>query len=56
MGDLVFYGGLNGANLGNQQFTSRNMTFSNAVTAITQSFDWGKFITLFRRVFRPDFK
>jgi len=41
MTDLVFYGGLSGANLGNQQFTSRNMKFYNAVSAVTQTYDWG---------------
>ncbi|CAF9932953.1 MAG: hypothetical protein HETSPECPRED_008499 [Heterodermia speciosa] len=41
MADLVFEGGLNGANWGNQQFTMRNLTFSNAVTAINQIWDWG---------------
>ena len=41
MTDLVFEGGLNGANWGNQQFTMRNLTFSNAVTAINQLWDWG---------------
>lgn len=39
--DLVFYGGLYGANIGNQQFTMRNLTFYNAVTAINQLYDWG---------------
>lgn len=38
--DLVFHGGLFGAIFGNQQFTMRNFTFSNAVTAIEQTFDW----------------
>ncbi|KAK5137834.1 hypothetical protein LTR08_006602 [Meristemomyces frigidus] len=41
MNDLVFYGGLNGAVFGNQQFTMRNLTFNNAVTAIDQVWDWG---------------
>ncbi|OJD35686.1 glycoside hydrolase family 55 protein [Diplodia corticola] len=39
--DLVFYGGLNGAVFGNQQFTMRNLTFYNAVTAINQIWSWG---------------
>ncbi|KAF2220187.1 pectate lyase superfamily protein-domain-containing protein [Elsinoe ampelina] len=39
--DLVFYGGLNGVAFGNQQFTMRNLTFYNAVTAISQIWDWG---------------
>ena len=41
MNDLVFYGGLDGAVFGNQQFTMRNLTFYNAVNAIDQSYDWG---------------
>jgi len=41
MNDLVFYGGLNAATFGNQQFTMRNLTFYNAVTAINQIWDWG---------------
>ena len=41
MTDLVFYGGLTGAVFGNQQFTMRNLTYYNAVTAIDQLYDWG---------------
>ncbi|KAH8601293.1 glycoside hydrolase family 55 protein [Bisporella sp. PMI_857] len=41
MTDLTFYGGLNGITVGNQQFTMRNLTFYNAVTAINQLWDWG---------------
>ena len=41
MTDLIFNGGLNGAVLGNQQFTMRNMTFNNANTAIKQIWNWG---------------
>ena len=41
MNDLIFNGGLNGAVLGNQQFTMRNLTFNNAVTAIKQIWNWG---------------
>lgn len=41
MSDLVFNGGRYGANWGNQQFTMRNLTFNNAVTAINQIWDWG---------------
>ena len=41
MTDLTFYGGLYGGNFGNQQFTMRNMTFYNTVTAINQLYDWG---------------
>ena len=36
MNDLVFNGGMNGATFGNQQFTMRNLTFNNAITAISQ--------------------
>lgn len=40
MTDLVFHGGLNAMAMGNQQFTMRNLTFYNAVTAISQIWDW----------------
>lgn len=41
MTDLTFQGGLYGLNVGNQQFTMRNMTFDGCVTAINQFYDWG---------------
>ena len=41
MNDLVFYGGLKGVAFGNQQFTVRNLSFFNVVTAISQIWDWG---------------
>lgn len=41
MTDLTFNGGLIGAQVGNQQFTMRNLVFNNCVTAITQLWDWG---------------
>ncbi|KAF8847257.1 pectin lyase-like protein [Acephala macrosclerotiorum] len=41
MNDLVFYGGKIGAFFGNQQFTVRNLTFFNTVTAVDQIWDWG---------------
>lgn len=41
LGDLVFEGGNYGFNVGNQQFTARNLTFNNCVTAINQLWDWG---------------
>ena len=41
MNDLTFYGGLNGAVFGNQQYTMRNLKFFDAVTAISQLWDWG---------------
>lgn len=40
LNDLVFYGGEYGAQLGNQQYTTRNMTFYNCQTAIQQLWDW----------------
>lgn len=39
--DLVFNGGLSGVQFGNQQFTTRNLTFNDCVTAIDQIWDWG---------------
>jgi glucan 1,3-beta-glucosidase len=41
MTDLTFNGGLIGAQVGNQQFTMRGMTFNNCVTAIAQLWSWG---------------
>lgn len=41
MSDVTITGGLYGANVGNQQFTMRNLVISNAVTAISQIWDWG---------------
>ncbi|KAF2671371.1 pectin lyase-like protein [Microthyrium microscopicum] len=41
LGDLIFNGGLMGAQVGNQQFTARNLTFNNVVTAVSQLWDWG---------------
>lgn len=41
MNDLVFLGGHCGLNVGNQQFTMRNLSFSNVDTAINQLWDWG---------------
>jgi glucan 1,3-beta-glucosidase len=41
MNDLVFYGGMYGAVFGNQQFTVRNLTFYDSVTAISQIWNWG---------------
>src|ERR1700733_4243368 len=40
MTDLVFNGGNYGAFLGNQQFTTRNMTFNNCQTAIYMNWNW----------------
>ena len=40
MSDLTFYGGKLGALLGNQQFTSRNLTFFGCQTAIHQIWNW----------------
>ncbi|KAJ5889305.1 exo-beta-1-3-glucanase [Penicillium tannophilum] len=39
--DLTFNGGLYGIQVGNQQFTMRNLVFNNCVTAINQLWDWG---------------
>lgn len=41
MNDLKFYGGLLGLNVGNQQFTMRNLEFHDVNTAIFQIWDWG---------------
>ncbi|KAI1497729.1 putative Exo-beta-1,3-glucanae [Biscogniauxia marginata] len=38
--DLIFHGGKYGLNVGNQQFTSRNLSFHNVNTAIYQLWDW----------------
>lgn len=43
MADLVFIGGKIGAFLGNQQFTSRNMSFFGCQTAIRQIWNWNWF-------------
>lgn len=40
MADLVFNGGGYGAFIGNQQFTTRNMTFNNCNTAIYVNWCW----------------
>ena len=45
MGDLIFNGGKYGAFFGNQQFTSRNMTFNNCQTAIFMNWNWGWTLT-----------
>lgn len=41
MSDVIITGGLYGANIGNQQYTMRNLTISNAVTGISQIWNWG---------------
>ncbi|KAJ3287036.1 hypothetical protein HK104_008775, partial [Borealophlyctis nickersoniae] len=41
MSDLVFEGGKYGMWVGNQQFTSRNMTFRGSDTAIYVNWNWG---------------
>jgi glucan 1,3-beta-glucosidase len=38
---VTFNGGLIGAQVGNQQFTMRNLTFNNCITAISQIWNWG---------------
>ncbi|KAF6790375.1 glucan 1,3-beta-glucosidase [Colletotrichum sojae] len=39
--DLDFHGGMYGANLGNQQYTARNLRFWDAQVAVNQLWDWG---------------
>ncbi|KAJ5884731.1 Exo-beta-1-3-glucanase, partial [Penicillium taxi] len=39
--DITTTGGLYGANIGNQQFTMHNLQISDAVTGISQIWDWG---------------
>jgi len=41
MSDLVFNGGKFGMWIGNQQFTSRNITINNAQTGIFMNWNWG---------------
>lgn len=41
MADLDISGGLYGMNIGNQQFTMRNIKISNAVIGISQIWNWG---------------
>ncbi|KKZ60312.1 glucan 1,3-beta-glucosidase [[Emmonsia] crescens] len=40
MTDLIFNGGNYGAFLGNQQFTTRNLTFNNCNTAVFMNWNW----------------
>lgn len=40
MSDLIFNGGNYGMFLGNQQFTTRNLTFNNCNTAIFMNWNW----------------
>lgn len=41
MGDIVFNGGKYGIQVGNQQFTVRNLTVNNAATAVSGIWNWG---------------
>ncbi|KAF2813845.1 pectin lyase-like protein [Mytilinidion resinicola] len=41
IGDLTITGGLYGMNIGNQQFTMRNIAISNAIVGISQIWNWG---------------
>ncbi|KAJ5593902.1 CAZyme family GH55 [Penicillium hispanicum] len=41
LADVTITGGLYGANVGNQQFTMRGLAISDAVTGISQIWDWG---------------
>ncbi|WPH03444.1 Hypothetical protein R9X50_00632400 [Acrodontium crateriforme] len=45
MSDLIFNGGQYGAFFGNQQFTSRNMTFNGCRTAVFMNWNWGWTLT-----------
>jgi glucan 1,3-beta-glucosidase len=38
---VIVNGGLYGLNVGNQQYTFRNVTVNNAVTGVSQIWDWG---------------
>jgi glucan 1,3-beta-glucosidase len=40
MTDLTFNGGKFGAFFGNQQFTTRNLTFNNCQTAVFMNWNW----------------
>ena len=56
MSELTFTGGLNAAAFGNQQFTVRNFTISNAKNAINMIYDWGwltvSYLTLFNALLK----
>ena len=41
MGDLIINGGNTGLDVGNQQFTVRNVTVNNANTAVKMFWNWG---------------
>ncbi|KAG2137936.1 glycoside hydrolase family 55 protein [Suillus clintonianus] len=41
MGDIIFNGGKYGIQVGNQQFTVRNLTVNNAATAVSGIWNWG---------------
>jgi hypothetical protein len=41
LNDLIFYGGQYGAQLGNQQYTMRNLSFIGSKVGIQQLWDWG---------------
>ncbi|KAB5528951.1 pectate lyase superfamily protein-domain-containing protein, partial [Coniochaeta sp. 2T2.1] len=41
LNDLVIYGGMYGVELGNQQYTMRNLTIIGAAIAVKQLWDWG---------------
>jgi glucan 1,3-beta-glucosidase len=41
LSDLTFHGGGTAAQFGNQQFTTRGLTFHNSIIAIDQIWDWG---------------
>ncbi|ROT41090.1 glucan 1,3-beta-glucosidase [Sodiomyces alkalinus F11] len=41
LNDLTFYGGMLGANFGNQQYTARNLKFYHAQVAVSYVWNWG---------------
>jgi hypothetical protein len=41
LSDLVVYGGMNGLEFGNQQYTMRNLTVIGAAVAVKQLWNWG---------------
>lgn len=41
LNDVVIYGGLHGVELGNQQYSMRNLTFIGSAVGIKQLWNWG---------------
>ena len=46
MTDLTFNGGKYGAFFGNQQFTTRNLTFNGCQTAVFMNWNWVSHLSL----------